>query len=145
MTLLLLSLWGLFAVAAFRRLRLLEAGAPSPGSNLDHLGERLERVWKLAILQTRMRDYYWAGVAHMAIFFGFVVLLLRTLILWGRGFSPEFNLFVLGPDPLLGVLPLGVAYGFLKDVFALLVLAGSAVFIYYRTINKQRRMTLSGE
>ena len=145
MTLLLLSLWGLFAVAAVRRLRLLAAGAPSPGSHLDHLAQRLERVWNLAILQTRMRDYYWAGVAHMAIFFGFAVLLLRTLILWGRGFSPEFNLFVLGPEPLLGVLPLGVGYAFLKDTFALLVLAGAVVFIYYRTINKQRRMTLSGE
>jgi Fe-S oxidoreductase len=144
MALLLVTLWGLFALSASRRLRLLKAGAPSPGSHLDHLAERLERVWNLAILQTRMRDYYWAGVAHMAIFFGFGVLLLRTLILWGRGFVPDFNLFVLGPEPLLG-LPLGTAYAFLKDVFALLVLAGSAVFIYYRTINKQRRMTLSGE
>jgi len=42
-------------------------------------------------------------------------------------------------------LPLGVGYAFLKDVFALLVLGGAAVFIYYRTLNKQRRMTLSGE
>jgi Fe-S oxidoreductase len=144
MALLLVSLWGLFAVSAVRRLRLLSAGAPSPGSHLDHLAERLEQVWNLAILQTRMRDYYWAGVAHMAIFFGFVVLLLRTLILWGRGFVPEFNLFVLGPEPVLN-FPLGAGYGFLKDTFALLVLAGAAVFIYYRTLNKQRRMTLSGE
>jgi Fe-S oxidoreductase len=91
-----------------------------------------------------MRDYFWAGVAHQFIFLGFVVLLLRTLILWGRGFSPDFNLFVLGPEGFLG-LPLGAAYNFAKDVFALLVLFGALVFVYYRTINKQRRMTLSGE
>ena len=144
MALLLVSLWGLFAASASRRLRLLSAGAPSPGSQLDHLAERLERVWNLAILQTRMRDYYWTRVAHMAIFFGFAVLLLRTLILWGRGFSPDFNLFVLGPEGVLG-LPIGTVYAFLKDTFALLVLGGAAVFIYYRTLNKQRRMTLSGE
>src|SRR6187551_2647525 len=144
MALLITSLVALFCKSAYQRLRLLEAGAPVQGSRFDRLGERLGRVFELAILQTRMRDYFWAGVAHMAIFFGFGVLLLRTLILWGRGFSPDFNLFVLGPDDPLG-LPLGTLYGFLKDTFALLVLGGSAVFIYYRTINKQHRMTLSGE
>ncbi|HKO92298.1 MAG TPA: (Fe-S)-binding protein, partial [Polyangiaceae bacterium] len=144
MALLIVSLVALFAKSAYQRLRLLEAGAPTPGSRFDRLGERLGLVFELAILQTRMRDYFWAGVAHMAIFFGFGVLLLRTLILWGRGFVPEFNLFLLGPEGVLG-LPLGTLYGFLKDSFALLVLGGSAVFIYYRTLNKQRRMTLSGE
>lgn len=145
MALLIASLVGLFVWTARQRLELIGAGAPAEGgSRLDRLGERLARTWQLAIVQTRMRDYFWAGVAHQFIFLGFVVLLLRTLILWGRGFSPDFNLFVLGPDGFLG-LPLGSAYGFLKDVFALLVLFGAFVFIYYRTIHKQRRMTLSGE
>jgi Fe-S oxidoreductase len=145
MALLIASLVALFVRSARQRLRLLTLGSPAPGSEpLEQLDLRLSRVFNLAILQTRMRDYFWAGVAHMAIFFGFSVLLLRTLVLWGRGFSPSFNLFVLGPEPFLG-LPLGVSYGFLKDVFALLVLGGAMVFIYYRTINKQRRMTLSGE
>jgi Fe-S oxidoreductase len=145
MALLISSLVALFAWTAAQRVALISTGAPvEGGSRLERLGERLSRTWRLAIVQTRMRDYYWAGVAHQFIFLGFVVLLLRTLILWGRGFSPTFNLFVLGPEGFLG-LPLGPAYGFLKDVFALLVLFGSIVFIYYRTINKQRRMTLSGE
>jgi Fe-S oxidoreductase len=145
MALLILSLVGLFAWTARQRLELIATGAPvEGGSRLDRLGERLARTWRLAIVQTRMRDYFWAGVAHQFIFLGFVVLLLRTLILWGRGFSPTFNLFILGPEGFLG-LPLGSAYGFFKDVFALLVLIGSAVFVYYRTVHKQRRMTLSGE
>jgi Fe-S oxidoreductase len=145
MALLIVSLVGLFAWTAAQRLALISTGAPvEGGSRLDRVGERLQRTWRLAIVQTRMRDYFWAGVAHQFIFLGFAVLLLRTLILWGRGFSPTFNLFILGPEGFLG-LPLGPAYGFLKDVFALLVLFGSVVFIYYRTLNKQRRMTLSGE
>ncbi len=144
MALLIGSLVGLFAWSAKQRLELMFTGAPVAGSRLDRLGERLRLVWRLAIVQSRMRDYFWAGVAHQFIFLGFGVLLLRTLILWGRGFSPTFNLFVLGPEGLFG-LPLGPAYNFMKDVFALLVIGGSAVFVYYRTINKQRRMTLSGE
>ena len=143
MALLIVSLVSLFVWNAQKRLRLLEAGAPA-GNRTDRIGERLLKVWRMAIVQTRMRDYFWAGVAHQLIFLGFVVLLLRTLILWGRGFSPDFNLFVLGPEGVFGV-PLGAAYSFLKDVFALLVISGAAVFVYYRTINRQRRMTLSGE
>src|SRR5688572_15251594 len=145
MALLIASLVGLFAWTARQRVTLIRTGAPvEGGSRLARLNERLARVWRLAIVQTRMRDYFWAGVAHQFIFLGFGVLLARTLILWGRGFSPSFNLFIFGPEGFLG-LPLGSFYNFLKDTFALLVLGGALVFVYYRTLHKQRRMTLSGE
>jgi len=140
MTLLLASLVGLFGVSALRRFRLLTIGAPTWESRTDRTLERLLRVWTQAIWQKKMRYYPLAGLAHWAIFLGFGVLLLRTLVLWGRGFDPAFNLWVLGPQS-----PLGQLYGFIKDVFALLVLAGVAVFVYYRVIRPQRRMTLSGE
>ena len=61
-----------------------------------------------------------------------------------RGFDPSFNLWILGPDPIAGV-PLGGIYGFVKDVFALLVLAGVAAFVYLRVVRREKRMTLSGE
>ena len=127
MALLIVSLVGLFVWTAAQRLSLIRTGTPVEGeSRLAHVGERLARTWRLSIVQTRMRDYFWAGVAHQFIFLGFAVLLLRTLILWGRGFSPSFNLFILGPDGFLG-LPLGSVYNFLKDTFALLTLTGVAV------------------
>src|SRR5690606_25000523 len=100
----------------------------------------LRAVLTFALFQKKMRYYFWAGVAHNAIFAGFAVLLLRTLILWGRGFDPDFNLFILGLEN-----PLGQIYAFLKDVFALLVLAGVAVFVYYRVIKPQKRMALGVE
>jgi Fe-S oxidoreductase len=91
-----------------------------------------------------MPNYALAAFGHYLIFFGFVVLLLRTLVLWGRGFDPQFNLWILGPEPVLGI-PLGTVYGFVKDCFALLVLTGVAVFLYLRLVRRERRMTLSGE
>jgi Fe-S oxidoreductase len=140
MALLLVSLVGLFGVSAVRRARLALVGAPTWESRIDRLPERLRQVWTFAILQKKMHYYPLAGLAHFAIFAGFGVLLLRTIVLWGRGFDPTFNLWILGPDTTLGQL-----YGFLKDTFALLVLAGVAVFVYYRVIRPQKRMTLSRE
>ena len=144
MACILFGLVGLFSVSAFRRLRLLTVGHPTAESRLDQPLKRLARTWSLAIAQKKMRYYWGAGVAHQLIFLGFSVLLLRTLVLWGRGFYAPFNLFVLGPEPVLGI-PLGQAYGFLKDVFALLVIAGVSVFIYLRAVKREKRMTLSAE
>ena len=141
---LLVGLWGVFVVSAVRRLRLLGAGAPTWEPRFDQLGKRLAAVVRFALLQVKMPNYPLAAAGHYLIFFGFVVLLLRTLVLWGRGFDPTWNLFVLGPEPVLG-LPLGEVYGFVKDVFALLVLAGSVIFVYLRAIRREKRMTLSGE
>ena len=83
------------APAASRRQPLGRAGR-------IEIGERLAAVWTFAFYQKKMRYYLAAGMAHQLIFLGFVVLLLRTLMLWGRGFDPTFNLFVLGHEPVLG-------------------------------------------
>ena len=144
MTAIIVSLVGAFAYSARRRWRLLRTGQPTAENRFLPIARRLRAVWTYAVYQKKMRYYWLAGVAHQLIFLGFVVLLLRTLVLWGRGFDPTFNLFVLGPEPVLGV-PLGAIYGFLKDVFAVLVLLGTAVFVYYRVIRPQRRMSLGWE
>src|SRR3954470_11442761 len=144
MALIIVTLNAVFAVSAWRRYSLLKVGAPTWESRLTELPKRLGLVWTFAFYQKKMRYYLAAGLAHQLIFLGFVVLLLNTLMLWGRGFYPPFNLFVLGWEPFLG-LPLGAIYGFLKDVFATLVLLGVAVFVYYRAIRPQRRMTLGNE
>jgi len=139
----LIILGAIFAVSAVRRWKLLMVGRPE--NRFDQVGERVKGVFKYAFGQWKMPNYPAAGFAHMAIFFGFMVLLVRALTLWGRGVFPGFNLFILGPDPLFGVLPLGDLYTFLKDLVVILVLAGCAVFFYLRLFAKQTRMTKSGE
>ncbi|MCC7293153.1 MAG: (Fe-S)-binding protein [Phycisphaerales bacterium] len=138
MTLVLLAGWGAFAYSASRRWRLLMTGAAQP--RWDRIDERLRRTWRYAIAQLRMRRYPVAGLAHMLIFTGFIALLLRTLILWGRGFDGEFNLWLFGADQALGKV-----YGPVKDLFAVLVLLGACVFVYYRVVRRLPRMTLSRE
>lgn len=138
MALLLIAGWGVFAYSAKKRWDLMMVGAPE--RRTDRVGDRLRLTFRYAIAQLRMRRYPLAGAAHMLIFTGFAVLLLRTLVLWGRGFDTGFDLFVLGIDQ-----PLGKLYALLKDVFAVLVIVGTLVFLYYRVIARLPRMTLSGE
>jgi Fe-S oxidoreductase len=144
MALIIVSLSGAFAWSARRRWHLLRVGDATWESRTDRIGERLKAVWTFAFYQKKMRNYLAAGLAHQLIFVGFMVLLLRTLILWGRGFDPRFNLFILGHEPVLG-LPLGDIYSSIKDVLAVLVIVGASVFVYFRAIKREKRMTLSGE
>src|ERR1700679_3566652 len=128
----LVALSAAFAWSANRRWQLLKVGR---GENrLDNLVERLKGTYEYAFVQKKMGYYPLAGLAHKLIFVVFLVLLLRSLMLWGRGFAPAFNLWVLGPQPvhLFGIeLPLGHIYEFLKDVTASLVIFGALVLVYY--------------
>ena len=140
MAVVILSLVGVFLWSAHNRWGLLKVGDHTHESRFDQVGERLGRVWTFAFFQKKMRYYLAAGLAHNLIFFGFLVLLLRSLILWGRGFDPSFSFWVLGPEQ-----PLGQVYDFLKDIFAVFVLVGVSVFVYFRVINPQKRMALGWE
>jgi len=138
MAFVLLVLWGAFALTAKQRFELLLVGRAEV--RWDRIPERIKGVFEYAIAQKKMHYYPLAGVAHMAIFLGFGILLLRTLILWGRGFVPDFSLFVLGHHQ-----PLGMVYDLLKDVVELAVIAGAVTFMYFRAVRREARMTLSGE
>ena len=142
MFLVIFGLVGAFAYSAGKRWQLLRIGKDE--DRFDEIGKRIEGVAIYALAQKKMHYYRLAGAAHMLIFTGFVVLLLRSLILWGRGFDPSFNLFILGPEGFLG-LPLGQVYEFVKDVIATLVILGAVTFLYFRLVRHEARMTKSGE
>ena len=131
----------LFFWSAIRKWQLLRVGRFV--DLFDRIPDRLAAVFRYAFAQEKMSYYQPAGLAHKLVFAGFLVLLLNTLMLWGRGFDPAFNLFILGPTEILGKV--GKVYEFAKDVMAVLVIFGASTFIYYRTINKQKRMTLHFE
>jgi Fe-S oxidoreductase len=144
MAVLLLGLLAVFVWSASRRWLLLRAGSPTHESRSRDLSPRLRAVWTFALCQHKLRYYLTAGLAHQFIFLGFLVLLARSVTLWGRGFVADFDLWILGPQPVAGV-PLGELYAFAKDVFALLVLIGVSVFFWFRVVVPQRRMTLGWE
>jgi Fe-S oxidoreductase len=143
MTLILVVLPGIFAWSAARRMRLATLGPGEPRFSIegDELGKRIGDTLIYAFGQRKMPYYKGAGIAHILVFAGFLVLTINTLLLWGRGYDPSFDMFgVLSLDN-----PIGAAYSIVKEVMALLVVGGASVFVYYRTVNVQKRMTLSGE
>lgn len=105
----------LFANTAHTRIGALLAGMPD--NRFNHPWERLKGLISYVFLQKRMvRDRY-AGFFHLLIFWGFVVLLLRSLSLILEGLFVDFHL-----TEMLGVFGLG--YQTTKDIFEVLVLVG---------------------
>jgi len=144
MTLLLTCGFGFFTWSMVQRWRLLFAGAARRSQPRPDYRRRWKRLLVDGLLQSRLRQYKMAGIAHTLVFFGFVVLLLRTLTLWGRGFSPGFELPALGRDaPFDGLL--GAAYNEAKDIAAALVLLAVGMFVFQRVVTRPRRLTLSRE
>jgi Fe-S oxidoreductase len=127
-----------FAWSASRRWQLLKVGRPE--HRLDRIKDRVSAVWRYAFVQQKMDYYQPAGIAHKLIFIAFAVLLLRTIVLVGRGFDSSFDFWVLGPTTIAGKL-----YEFAKDIVATLAVVGVSVFVYFRVIKPQKRMTLHWE
>src|SRR5437870_2512187 len=110
-----------FLYSISRRIRVLELGARE--NRFDRIGERIGKTLEYAFAQKRMfRDFY-AGVFHIFLFSGFVVLTVRTIALVVEGLVPGFVL-------LRGAS--GDVYTLLKDVFEVLVLVGVGMAVFRR-------------
>ncbi|MCA9255265.1 MAG: hypothetical protein KDA33_06485 [Phycisphaerales bacterium] len=79
--------WGVFLYSASKRWKLMTLG----GNDLpmDRLGDRFAKMFKFAIAQARMPRHKWAGIAHMFIYAGAMIMLLRGLIMFARGFVAD--------------------------------------------------------
>jgi Fe-S oxidoreductase len=134
---LLFGLLLLFAVLAFvysigRRVRVLLAGAPEP--RFDRIGLRVLRTFEYAFVQKRMfRDLY-AGLFHIFLFSGFLVLIVRTIALVVEGLKPGFVLLPGRPGDL---------YTLTKDVFEVLVLVGVGMAVVRRAFARPKRLDLT--
>ena len=94
--------------------------------------ERLAKVVSLWLIQVRQPRYLVAGLLHLAIFFGFLVLSLRSTSLVIIGINPDFHLpFLTGT--------LGAVYNVCKDYAATVVLVACVIAAVRRGIIKPAR------
>ena len=134
MTLLLVSTLGFFSWSAFRRIRQVKIGVPDPrfAWTGEQIADRAKTLLVYAFGQKKMPNYTLAGFAHVGIFIAFQVLLLNSLMLWGRGFDRGFDFWgLLSTDHLIGKL-----YSFVKELAAFGAIAGSVVFLYLRWVKR---------
>jgi len=136
MTILLFLSMAMFIGTLADRYWLMRAGE---NQNMnDRPWERFKSLMIIGFGQQRLLYKRWAGLMHVTIFFGFLVIFTRTATLVGRGFSPDFHL------PLLGG-SLGLVYALFKDTFAVLVLLAIMYAIWRRLVVKPSRLHLSFE
>lgn len=121
----------LFLFSLFRRGLVLVRARRDP--RWTSLGRRLGGLAADGLLQRRLPRYYpAAGALHIVIFWGFLVLALRSVELVGLGLRPGFAFPFLGGG-------LGVWYGGLKDGFELIVLLACGGAIYRRAVTRPAR------
>jgi Fe-S oxidoreductase len=129
-----------FAFTMARRLAPLAALRRE--NRVDRVGERVRALLAFGFGQRRLVDpeERGPGILHVLIFAAFIVLALRTVTMFGMGFSESFHLPFLGEDA-----PLGRGYLFVKDLVVLGALVGVAGFLWRRLVTKPDRVTLSTE
>ena len=122
-----------FAYTASRRVQLLLIGNGARDDRFDHVGRRLWHVVEFGLLQRKMfRDPY-AGLYHILIFSGFVVLSVRTVALVFEG---------LFPGAAMPFLPGGFWEGYLilKDVVLVTTLVGVLLALGRRHVFRKERL-----
>jgi Fe-S oxidoreductase len=122
-------LWGLFRLLAKYR-----TGRGWP--ELRRPGRRsLQITWRVLAHAWIMRRATLSGIAHLAVFYGFVVLLIGTIIL---AFQDDVAGPVLGFDFWHGPFYLG--YSLFLDLFGVALLLGLVVFAVRRGIERLPRL-----
>lgn len=102
---------------------------------------RIKKMVVFALAQRRMianKKEFWSGMWHAFIFWGFCVISLRTVMLFGQGFKEGFVLPGFG-----GVL--GHFYNLNKDLFTVIVFVAVCFFLIRRFFTKPQRISLSVE
>ncbi len=120
------------------RRRLLLVASGQRGVELGQWGRRLADVLVYVLGQKRMFTDPVPGIMHALIFWGFCVFLLRSaaLVVEGATGGWELPLFLSG---------FGIAYGLVKDLFAVLVLVGVAVAAFRRAVTRPARLEYSAD
>ena len=121
-----------FAFTASRRWQLLTIGGPDE-VRWDRPIERLKGLLELGIFQKKMWWDGYAGLYHMLIFSGFVVLTVRTASLVFEGLFPKAG---------MPFLPAGAwqAYLLLKDVVLVTTLVGVLLALARRYLFRKERL-----
>jgi len=128
----LIPIVGVALFAYIMAIRIAPLVLAAPDLRFNRFGERIVKVVRIWLLQWRQPRYRTAGIIHIMIFAGFLVLAIRSTSLVIIGISDGFVFPGLGG-------PLGVVYNFFKDYAATMVLVACGFAAYRRIVVKPER------
>ena len=125
-----------FAWSMFVRARWLFAAKPL--NRLDNIFWRLAGLvpWLLGNARVTRRGYWYSGVLHSLIWWGFLILQIRTLNFLLNGIDHSISLEALVPSLYDVLRPV-------MDTFNILVIVGIAMAAFQRIVWKPKRMSLN--
>ena len=133
---------GYFGRTMYRRIGVLFK--VTPVDRFDRIPERIKALLVYALAQKKFiqreprpdtaLSEQAAGWMHFFIFWGFAILAIEALTMFGRGFSDDFHL------PLLSPHLLGGPYLLLKDIMAVAVLVAISVALYRWGVSHPKRL-----
>jgi len=121
---------GFFIYSISKYLSYIKMGKPD--YRFGDIPKRISNTIKIAFLQTKLLRSKLAGILHLCIYWGFVVLLLVVVESVIEGFFPEFSFSFLGP--FYNVIT------FLQDFFGALVLVTVIFSLIRRYIGTPKRL-----
>jgi Fe-S oxidoreductase len=130
-TILLILSFVVFGISVRRLINYLAVGKPD--DRFHGVGERVKRVVSIALAQKKLLREPLAGILHLSIFWGFVVLILAVLESIGEGLTGHFSLAFLG----------GGVYSvitFSQEIFCVLVVAAVVLALWRRFITRVERL-----
>ncbi|MDE3057041.1 MAG: (Fe-S)-binding protein [Bacteroidota bacterium] len=130
-TILLVLSFTAFGFSVRRLVGYLAAGKPD--NRFDRPVERLKRVVAVALAQRKLLREPLAGILHLAIFWGFVVLLAAVVESIGEGLTGNFSLAFLGSG-VYGVIT------FSQEIFCALVIVSALLALWRRFITRVERL-----
>lgn len=128
MTLIILASLGLFSLRAWQLLEYLMLGKPE--NRFDNIGRRIVRDLRVAFGQQKILQWSFAGLMHVMIYWGFLVLFTTIVEAFGSVYVKGFALPFIGRWGPLGAM---------QDAFVLAVLVGIAMAFYIRRIQRPGR------
>jgi Fe-S oxidoreductase len=130
MAIALLVFIGIIAVRA----RLLIAARPA--ARLDRIPARIRRAVVYGLGQKKfLAGEQPAGIMHALIFWGFVVLMIQVITLFGRAFDASWSIPGFGPNQ-----PLGPPFFIARDLLEAIVIVGVGYMLYRRLIAHTPRL-----
>jgi Fe-S oxidoreductase/nitrate reductase gamma subunit len=123
----------LFVYGLIKRIRLWQMGQPE--NRLDNVSKRIGSVLSFGFLHKRILKEPYPGIMHLFIFWGFLILLLGTILIFVQ---EDVTRLLFGSTFIHGNFYL--VFSFLLDLFGLLAVAGVILAAFRRYVLKPERL-----